>query len=261
MKQVQEFAVEPTTGDLPSTFTFPARARSRRMKDMPTGIQPRELIDLQGVEHVQDDVLLAVILRTGTKGRNVQELAKVLIERYGSLTGIARASVKELASTSGIGKVKAQCLKSALEMGRRLNREAHADGFLLKTPRDVAAFMAGEVRSLDCERVWVLVLDAKSKVQGGPRVITEGILDSSLVHPREIFKEAVRASAAAVLVVHNHPSGDPTPSAEDLRVTRQLVEAGKVVGIKVVDHVVLGGARPDGSLGYVSIKEQGLVDF
>lgn len=234
---------------------------ARRIKDMPTLIQPRELMERMGVEHVSEDVLLALILRSGRPGTNVQDMARLLLEKYGSLAGMARASTRELATTAGIGPVRAQCIKAALELGRRFAAEAREERTRIRAPADVARYMSGEVRSLDHERVWVLLLDAKGRIQGVPLVVTDGILDASLIHPREVFKEAVRASAASVLVVHNHPSGDPTPSAEDLRITRQLIEAGRVMGIAVTDHVVLGEADVTGDLRHVSMKAQGLVQF
>jgi DNA repair protein RadC len=234
---------------------------SWRVKDLPEGMRPREEIERRGVEHVADSVLIAVLLRTGVRGVNVVDLAHGLMRRYGSLTALAGASVEELSAVKGIGSVKAQILKSALEIGRRLTCEAVPTGTPIRTPGDAARVLRDHMRSLDQEQFWVLHLNAKNCLKSQPVAVTSGLLDASLVHPREVFRDAVRSATAAVVLVHNHPSGDPTPSAEDIRITRQLVESGKIMDIKVLDHVIIGKPGPRADREFLSMRELGVVDF
>lgn len=232
-----------------------------RVRDMPLRLRPREALERQGVRHVPDDVLVAVILRSGVRGANVMELARQLMHDAGSLSGLALASVEELSLRHGMGKVKAQVLCAALELGRRLSEEAVPERMRIRSPGDVADVLRPDSRGQQKEVFWVLVVDTKNVLKGRPLAVTTGLLDASLVHPREVFREAIRRAAAAVVLAHNHPSGDVTPSAEDIRVTRQLVGAGEVLGIDVLDHVIVGEGGTDGSAPYLSMREQGLVDF
>jgi DNA repair protein RadC len=232
-----------------------------RVCDLPERLRPREELERQGAENVSDRVLLAVLLRGGIRGQNVMDLAEHLLRTHGSLTALAAASVEELAALRGMGRVKALTLKAALELARRLPREGQREESPLRTPEDAARILRETASPLDQERFWVLKLDAKNRLRGVPEEITRGILDASLIHPREVFRRAIQGNCAAVIVVHNHPSGDPTPSAEDVRVTRQLVQAGRIVGIKVMDHVVLGRRHAERQNDYVSLREAGLVDF
>lgn len=234
-----------------------------RVRDLPERLRPREEIDRVGVENVSDNVLLAVILRSGTKGVSVVELSKGLMKEYGSLAALAGVSVEELAAQKGrgMGRVKAQVLKAALELGRRLNQESAPKHERVRTPEDAARTLRNEVRMLDREFFWALLLDSKNNLKGKPIEITKGILNASLVHPREVFREAIKLNVAAVVVVHNHPSGDPTPSAEDVRITKQLVEAGRIVGIKVIDHVILGKPSSADGKDFMSVREAGIVNF
>ena len=232
-----------------------------RICDMPGQIRPREAVDKFGVENVADDVLLAILLRAGTKGINVVDLAKGLLHRYATLTAIAETSVADLASIKGIGPVKAQMLKAALELGRRINVEVRPVSPKMVTPADVYALLRDQAVRLDHEIFWVILLDAKNVLKCQPVDVTSGILDASLVHPREVFREAIRSAAAAVVLAHNHPSGDTTPSSQDLSITRQLIEAGGVIDIKVLDHVILGCPHANNSTGYFSLRESGLVKF
>ncbi len=230
-----------------------------RLRDLPACQRPRELLERFGVDSVEDDVLLAIILRSGTRGLNVLELARRLLRRYGSLSELAAASERELRGP-GLGPVKAQVLKAALELGRRLADEKLEEAPAIRTPADVAAALREDARVLKGETFWVLLLNTKNRLQGRPIPVSRGLLNASLVHPREVFRAAIQAASAAVVLAHNHPSGDPTPSAEDLHITRQLIDAGKIISIRVLDHVVLGragGAERD----FVSVREKGLVDF
>ena len=232
-----------------------------RVRDIPERLRPREEMARVGAGNVADDVLLAVLLRSGVKGVNVVDLSRQLIKKYGSFAALAAASPEELAAETGMGPVKAQVLMAALEIARRYNQEAAPKRPRIRTPADAAGLLRDEVRSLDKEIFWTLLLDAKNFLKGQPARITSGLLDASLVHPREVFQEAIRLGAAAVVLAHNHPSGEPTPSAEDVRITKQLVEAGKIVDIKVLDHVVLGKPGLQGVPEFLSMREQGIVSF
>lgn len=232
-----------------------------RICDMPENLRPREAVTQFGVEHVGDDVLLSLLLRTGIKGLNVVDLSKGLLRRYGTLTGIAETSVSDLAKVPGISTVKAQILKAALELGRRVGAEQHPVRMKISTPADVYTLLRHQAVTAGREVFWVLLLDAKNVLKCQPIDVTSGILDASLVHPREVFREAVRSAAAAVVLAHNHPSGDTTPSNEDLKITRQLIDAGGVVDIKVLDHVILGRCGASSKEGYLSLRESGLVKF
>ena len=224
--------------------------------EIPLQIRPREETERVGVENVADDVLLALLLRSGTVGLNVVDLSRGLLRRYGSLTRLMQASEKELAQIRGIGRTKAQIIKAALELGRRLSMESKPKSKKISCPRDVAGVLEDRVQVLDHEVFWVLLLDSKNYIVSKPLEVTHGILNASLVHPREVFAPAVREGSAAIVVAHNHPSGDPAPSAEDIRVTKQLVESGKIMDIKVLDHVVV---CRDGR--YESLRESGQVNF
>lgn len=239
----------------------PYEISPRRVKDLPEQERPREVFARDGAEAVSDRVLLSILLRTGTTGVSVVEIADRLIEHYGSLTALAQVSADDLQSIKGIGRVKAQILKAALELARRLAREGMPAQALVRTPEDAAQLLRSSARLLEQEVFWVLVLDTRYRLRRPPIDVTQGLINASLVHPREVFREAVRSSSAAVVLVHNHPSGDPTPSSEDLRITRQLVEAGKVMDIEVLDHVILGRAAGDDGRDFVSLRESGLVNF
>lgn len=234
-----------------------AASGCRRVRDLPESLQPRELMERFGAAAVADDVLLAVILRGGVRDRNVLELARDLLTRYGgSLAALGDAPVGELMRNRGIGKVKAQVLKAALELSRRGTRAEPDRGLRLNEPSAVANLLRETLVVGDQEDFWVVPLDVRNRLKQRPVHVSRGLLDASLVHPREVFREAIRVAAAAVIVAHTHPSGDPSPSAEDLRITRELVRAGAVVDIRVLDHVVLGRGG-----AYVSLREAGLVAF
>ncbi|OVE75400.1 hypothetical protein BVX97_04845 [bacterium E08(2017)] len=236
---------------------------SWQVRDIPERLRPREEMDRVGVVNVADDVLLSVILRSGARGRNVVELARQLLRDYGSLTDLAKSSVDELASGKykGLGKVKAQVLMASLELGRRMNKEEMPDQPAVRTPDDVARLLSDKARRLDSEVFWVIRLDTKNKLKGEPIDVTRGLLDASLVHPREVFREAVRSATSAVVLAHNHPSGDPSPSVDDIRITKQMVEAGRIVDIKVLDHVIIGAPDAGGGSRHVSMREDGIVRF
>jgi DNA repair protein RadC len=218
-------------------------------------------MDRLGPSNVSAEILVAVLLRGGVQGLSVVELAGTLLRHYGSLTEMSRASVDELTRHRGMGRVKAQVLKAALELARRLSEESLPERPAIRAPEQVAELLREPARGCEAEVLWSLLLDSKYRLLRRPVEVSRGILDANLVHPREVFREAVRSSAAALVLAHNHPSGDPHPSAEDLRITRQLVEAGKLIDIEVLDHVILGGATPADPQGFLSLREAGVVAF
>lgn len=223
-----------------------------RLKDLPEELLPRERLYKLGPEALSNREMLAILLRTGVKGENVLDLAERLLADSGGLAGLARLSVHELSQLHGLGQAKAAGLKAALELGKRLASADPASRPVVNSPQDIAHLVMEEMRHLDREHFRVVTLNTKNHVLGiSP--ISVGSLNSSLVHPRECFKEAIRRNSNAIILVHNHPSGDPTPSREDIEVTKRLADGGKILGIEVLDHVVIGDNR------YISLKERGIV--
>ena len=227
---------------------------------MPERLRPRELANRVGLNNIPDDQLLAILIGSGTSGINVCDLARALLHRHGSLSALASLSEKELQRVKGMGAVKSQQLKSAFELARRLSEEVAPERRPIRTPEDVAQTLREQARVLETEAFWVLALDSKNRLLRPPIEATSGLLNASLAHPREIFKEAIRFNAAAVILAHNHPSGDPSPSQEDLKITKRLIDAGGIIGIQVLDHVVLGRLTR-GRNDYMSLRESGLVNF
>jgi DNA repair protein RadC len=234
-----------------------------RIKDLPGHRRPREVALDVGVANVPDEVLLAILLRSGIPGQSVIDLARqVLDAHHGSVAQLARAGPGDLESlkVKGLGPVKRLELLAAFELGRRAARTDAPAYPVIREPQHVLSLLGNQAANLDQEIVWVLPLDQKYRLRRSPMEVTKGTLNACLSHPREVFREAIRMAAAAVIVVHNHPSGDPSPSPEDVKSTQKLVETGKVVGIQVLDHLILGGnhAPPP---PYFSFREAGLVDF
>ena len=224
----------------------------RRLKDLPEELLPRERLFQYGPEVLSNREVLAIILRTGVKGENVLDFAERLLTETGGLAGLARLTVHELTQHHGMGVAKACELKAALELGRR---SVSADPIVrpvINSPQDVAHLVMEEMRYLDREHFRVICLSTKNHVLG-ISAISIGSLNSSMVHPRECFKEAIRRNSNAIILLHNHPSGDPTPSREDIEVTRRLAEGGQILGIEVLDHVIIGDNR------YISLKERGIL--
>ena len=227
-----------------------------RIKEMPTGERPRERLMNYGASALSNAELLAIILRAGMKGQNVLEQAQALLAKFGGLGGLARANAAELKAVKGLGEAKTTQVLAALELGKRLPRVEREEGRQIKSPQDVVNFVKDELvvdmTLLEQEHLRVLLLDAKSRVQGSIHTVYVGKLDGVDIRVGDVFREAVRRGSAALVVVHNHPSGDPAPSPEDVRVTKLMKQAGDILGIDVLDHVVIGGNR------YVSLKERGL---
>ena len=233
------------------------------LREITPGLRPREALAQRGAALLSDDTLLAILLRSGRPGRNVVELARDTLQAFDGLEPLARASFEEIASRriSGLGRVKAMEIAAAFELGRRAAAQQTAgEAPYVRDPESVFRQLRPLAASLRQEVFWALLLDTRNRLIGRPLEVTRGLLDTSPVHPREVFNLAVRHSAAAVILAHNHPSGDPSPSPEDLRVTRQLVEAARILGIRVLDHVIVG-RETDTRPGHLSLREQGLATF
>ncbi len=224
-----------------------------RLREMPRTERPRERLKDLGARALSSSELLAIVIGSGTAQRSALVLAQdALAKSDGSLRRLASQPVAALTGVHGLGSARAVAIHAALELGRRLAAESRDEGAPLRTPRDVWAAYAPRLEDLPVEEFHVAVLDAQHRLERDI-TITRGILNSSLVHPREVFREAIAERAAAIILVHNHPSGDPTPSADDRAITAQLVAAGRLLDIPVADHVVIGRGR------YLSFAEGGLL--
>lgn len=237
------------------------------VKDLPPEMRPREEFWSRGAGHVGDETLLAILLRAGIPGKNVTDLARELLRRYKGLEGVAELGYTELlgAKIKGLGKIKCTELAAAFEIARRITRrqldkQVRVDEPAVRDPESAYHILAPLADGLEQEVFWVVLLNTKKRMIGQPVVTSIGLLDSSPVHPREVFKEAIRSNAASVILAHNHPSGDPTPSREDLAVTRRLIEVANLIGISVVDHIIIGRATTT-SPGYMSLRASRLVTF
>jgi len=209
------------------------------VRDLPPAERPRERLIQLGAEALSAQEILALILGRGVRGESVMVTAQKLLSKFGSLQGIADSSVEELSEINGIGLAKATQLKAAFDLGRRLETTPREGKAQVKSPEDVVDVAGGRLKGKKREHFLTLLLDTRNRLIR-VATVSMGSLDSSIVHPREVFKEAISASAASVIFVHNHPSGDAEPSEDDIELTRRLVEAGKVLGIAVLDHVIVG---------------------
>ncbi len=230
--------------------TPPART-DYTIKEMPQDLRPRERLEYVGAGALSVAELLAIVLRTGGQGENVIRQSERLLTEFNGLPGLARASFEELTRAHGVGKAKVTQIKAALELGRRLLLAAPQERDKIQSPTDVANLLMLEMGMLEREQVRVVLLDTKNHVQRAP-VVYSGSLNAAVIRVGEIFTEAVRANSASLIVVHNHPSGDPTPSPEDVQVTKQIVAAGKLLQIDVLDHLIITRDK------YVSLKERRL---
>ncbi|MCL2142082.1 MAG: DNA repair protein RadC, partial [Methanimicrococcus sp.] len=218
-----------------------------KLKDLPHNERPREKLMKMGPESLSEAELLANILQTGTHGMNVVVLCQRIFAEM-SLKKLSRRSVSELTKIPGIGPTKACQIVSLFELSRRLETYTEGPKFKIKTPEDIYQFIYPKIREEKKEKFIILCLDSKHQVIF-EQIVFIGSLDISIVHPREIFKTALLESAAAIILVHNHPSGDPTPSKEDIEITKRLVDSGKLIGISILDHIIIG----DGN--FISLKQ------
>jgi DNA repair protein RadC len=220
--------------------------------DLPLSERPRERLFKLGSEALSVQEILALILGRGIKGESVMVASQKLLSRFGNLKGVADASVEELTQMKGIGPAKAAQIKAALELSKRLEADVgEKPQPILKSPEDVAAVVKSKLKGKKREHFWVLCLDTRNRLIND-KLVSIGSLDTSIVHPREVFKEAVSSSAASVIFVHNHPSGDPEPSKEDIELTKRLVQAGEIIGIDVLDHIIVCDKS------YLSLKAKNL---
>ena len=207
---------------------------------------------MHGAASMSDAQLIAIILRTGGSGKSAMDMAIEMLARFGTLKDIEQASLSEFCALKGMGKAKAAQLKAALELGRRLFKEPGSAGPVFQAGKDVFSYFHPRLLNLKREVFCCAMLDVKNRLIRDTKV-SEGTLTSSLIHPREAFREAIRESAASVIFVHNHPSGDPEPSREDILITEKLEVAGETIGIKVLDHVIVGEGR------FTSMREKGYL--
>jgi DNA repair protein RadC len=227
-----------------------------RIKDLPKTDRPRERLVELGAEALGSPELIAILLRTGMKGRSAIEIGKEMIGKFGTLDALSRASVDDLKSIKGVGRDKAVTLKAAFTLARLLVKESQGEAPLLDNPERIADYLREENRRYSVEQFQAVLLNTRRKLIRVER-ISQGIVDTILVHPREVFKAAIAANASALVLVHNHPSGDPTPSDADIRATRDLIRAGQLLKIEVLDHVIIGRQAGGNGRDYASLRELG----
>lgn len=229
---------------------------SVRLKDQPVSERPRERLMAHGPGALSPAELLAILVRTGLQGRNAVQIGKELIQKFGSLSALARASVDDLCRVRGIGRDKAVTLVAAFTLASKMAEELQQEAPLLDTPELIAGLLREQNRSKNVETFQILLLNTRRRLIRVDQV-SQGTLDTLLVHPREVFNSAIAARASAIVLVHNHPSGDPTPSEADIKVTRDLIRGGQLLKIDVLDHVILGRATVERPKDYVSLRELG----
>ncbi|PYI52247.1 RadC family protein [Paenibacillus flagellatus] len=222
------------------------------LRDVPAEERPRERMLQVGAQALSNAELLAILLRTGTINESAVSLAQRLLVESGGLRRLVEMSTEQLTALKGIGAVKALQIQAGIELGRRLARTTRPETVTIRSPQDVSLLLTEELRYLQKEHFVCLFLNTKNHVIG-QETLSIGSLNASIVHPREVFLAAIKRSSASIICAHNHPSGDPTPSPEDIDITRRLVEAGSVIGIDVLDHIIIGDRTN------VSLKELGLM--
>jgi len=222
------------------------------VREMPEEERPRERLARLGPEALRDAELLAILFRTGTKKQGAVALGEQALRQFGDLRNLSRASVEELKSVPGLGTVKAIELKAALELGRRLATYSVRDRVKMTTAEDIARLLMVDFKNLEGEHFKSVLLNIKNEVLKVVEV-SRGSLNETLCHPRDVLRQAVRENAAKIVICHNHPSGNPEPSKADIEATERIVEAGKIVGIAVVDHIIFGDGQ------WVSMKARSLM--
>lgn len=221
------------------------------IRDMAEHDRPRERLIKVGAEVLSTAELLAIVLRNGTTGESVLRMAERLLIQFDNLPGLSRATITELTHARGVGEAKAAEIKAALEIGRRLVASAPEERPRVSTPDDAFHLLKSEMMFLEQEHLRLILLDTRNRVLRTPTIYV-GSLNTSVIRVGELFRAAIRENAAAFIIAHNHPSGDPSPSPEDINVTRQIVQAGKLLDVDVLDHIVIGRNR------FVSLKQRGL---
>ncbi|TES89638.1 MAG: JAB domain-containing protein [Anaerolineales bacterium] len=227
------------------------QSASYRITDLAESDRPRERLARLGPQALNSAELLAILLRVGVKGENAVQVGQRLLQTFGGIRGLHKATFEEVKSQRGLGEAKAASIKAAIELGRRLSLEAPEERPVIHSPADAAALVMYEMSALEQEHLRVMLLDTRNQVIDIVELY-HGSLNISMIRVGEVFKPAVRRNSASIIVVHNHPSGDPTPSPDDVAVTRAIIEAGKLLDIEVLDHLVIGQGK------YVSLKERGL---
>lgn len=222
------------------------------IRDVPKEERPRERLMKEGAGRLSNPELLSIVLRTGLRNESVMQLAQRVITQFSGVRGLRAATIEELMAVKGIGQTKAVEILATIEVGKRLMREADEESYVIHSPEDGANYVMDDMRFLSQEHFVTLFLNTKNQVIHRQTIFI-GSLNASIVHPREVFKEAIKRSAASIICFHNHPSGDPTPSREDIDVTARLVECGLLLGIDVLDHIVIGDRK------FISLKEKGVV--
>jgi len=230
--------------------------RALLIKELPDSERPRERLIQNGPDALKNSELIAILLRTGFKGVSAIQVAEQILQKSGSLDNLSRATITELRQIKGVGRDKAIALQSAFTLARRMAQEIRQEAPTLDTPERIADLLREENRQYSVENLQIILLNTRRKLIHLEK-ISQGTLDTLLVHPREVFKPAIIANAAAVVLAHNHPSGDPTPSEADIKVTRDLIRAGQLLKIEVLDHVILGRATQERTRDYVSLRELG----
>jgi len=223
-----------------------------KIMDLPQNERPREKLLRYGAESLSNNELLAIILRTGSKQENIISLCGRIISECGGLNGLLSSSADEFKKLKGIGNAKATQLLALTEISKRLRSFKSGEEYKITSPKDIAEYLMEEMRYLKKEYLKLIMLNTKNIIIS-IKDISIGNLNSSIVHPREVFYEAIRKCSASVVICHNHPSGDPTPSKEDVSITTRLKECGKLLGIEVLDHIIIGNGT------YVSLKEKGML--
>ena len=229
-----------------------------RIKDMPDRERPRERLAALGPDALTAAELIAILLRTGMKGQSAIEIGRELVQYFGSLSGLARASLEELQVIKGIGRDKAIALQSAFTLARRMAAEIQETAPLMEGADAIADLLREECRPYAVEHFFAILLDTRRRLIRKVH-LTNGTLDAAIVLPRDVFRHAVVANASAMVLAHNHPSGDPTPSKADITVTRDLVRAGQLIKIDVLDHIILGRRTDERPQDFVSMKELGYI--
>jgi DNA repair protein RadC len=226
------------------------------IRDMPDRSRPRERLLEHGPDKLRDDELVAILLRTGLKGRSVLSVAQDVLKQFSKMSTLASLTPDDLCQIKGVGPDKAATLLAAFELARRMAREMRDDAPVLDTPERIAALLREDPPGERAERFQVILLNTRRRLIRRDR-LAQGTQDTLLVNPREVFRSAILASAAAIVLTHNHPSGDPTPSESDIRVTRDLIRAGQLLKIEVLDHIIMGHKTPQRPSDYVSLRELG----